>query len=121
MEIFIRYQVMDQRNPAQPIVATMLLREDQGNFMVDGQLVSGSVSNGNVTVSGTTEADGTFTDPFVGACATGPFTAATFNQDLFLSTNHTLGVRGNHWALSGRFGCGNMNNGNDVSVTVNCP
>jgi hypothetical protein len=121
MLIFIRYQVMDQANPAQPIVATLPLREDLVNFLADGQSVPGDVNNGLVTISGTTESDGKFTDPYVGGCSEGAFTLASFDQDLFTSTNHTLDVRGNHWVLTGRSGCGQMQNGNDVTVTVNCP
>jgi hypothetical protein len=122
MQIFIRYQLMDQANPAQAIVATLPLREDLINFMLDGQPYPGDVDNGPVTPSGTTEADGTFTDIPVGACSPDPFTSATFEQDLFMSTNHTLNVRINNWALTGRSGCGNMNNGGlGVSVSVNCP
>jgi len=122
MQIFIRYQVMDQANPAQAIVATQPLREDLINFMLDGEPFPGDVDNGLVTTSGTTEADGTFTDTPVGACSPDPFTSATFDQDLFMSTDHTLDVRSNHWALTGRFGCGNINNGGfGVSVSVNCP
>lgn len=121
MQIFIRYQVMDQENPAQPIVATLPLRESLLNFMADGQSAGADVINALLNSAGATDSDGTFTDPFIGGCSPDPFNVATFDQELFMSTNQTLDVRSNHYSLTGRFGCGNMMNGNDVSVAVACP
>ena len=111
---------MDQADPAMPIVATIALRENQLNFMVDGQRAANDINNVPVTASGTTESDGTFTDEPLGGCATGPFNLSTFTQELFMSTNLTLLVRTNGWRFSGRFGCGNMTNGGDVNVSVPC-
>lgn len=124
MMLAINYQVLDQRTPnPQPISATMSLRENLKNFVVDGQPQSGTVTGGFVTPSGNTNSDGTFTDDPVGACAQGAFTNATFTQELYLplSSQFSPTVRTNNFSLTGKQGCGTMGNGADISVTVTCP
>jgi hypothetical protein len=117
-----RYQVLDQRTPGQPIAATMPLREDLTNFVVDGQS-QGQALGQFVTASGNTDADGTFVDDPVGACATGPFTTATFTQRLYtpLSSQVSPTVRTNNFSLSGKAGCGSMTNNADIALNVTCP
>lgn len=121
--VSVRYQVLDQASPANPISATLPLREDLINFMVDGQSAAPDLRNTLVTASGTTESDGTFTDQPVGGCATGPFSTGSFEQTLFLPLSASVSptVRVNNWAFSGRHSCGTMSNGVDVTVTVQCP
>lgn len=123
MKISVKYQVLDQRSPAQAISATMPLRENLTNFVVDGQPQSGTVLGGFVTPSGNTNADGTFIDNPVGACATGAFTTATFTQGLYtpLSSQVSPTVRTNNFSQTGKQGCGSVGNGADISVTVTCP
>jgi len=119
MRLAVNYQVLDQQSPAQPISATMPLREDLTNFVVDGQPQNGLLG-GFVTPSGNTNSDGTFTDDPIGACATGTFTAATFIQRLYVPLSSQFTVRTNKYSLTGKQGCGNMGNGSDISVTVPC-
>jgi hypothetical protein len=125
MELAVRYQVMDQQNPLSPIVATMTLRENLLKRKVDGQDAAPDQIDVPVTASGTTDSNGAFKDDGVGACGTGAFGTATFTQELIIvSSNGTrYKVRTNLWALTGKSGCGNMNNSflGDINVTVNCP
>jgi hypothetical protein len=53
MFISVKYQVMDQQNPAKPIKATLPLREDLTNFKTDSQSSGADRKNVNVTSSGT--------------------------------------------------------------------
>jgi hypothetical protein len=119
MKLALRYQVLDQQATA--IVATMPLREDLLNLVVDGQ-GQGSATNLFVTPSGSTDPDGTFVDDPVGACATGPFTSATFTQRLYipLSTQVSPTVKTNNYSQTGKQGCGSSTNGGDISVSVPC-
>jgi hypothetical protein len=125
MELAVRYQVMDQQNPPSPIVGTMILRENLLQRKVDGQDAAPDQIDVPVTASGTTESNGTFKDDGVGACGAGLFGTATFTQELIIvsATGTRSKVRTNLWALTGKNGCGNMNNGffGDINVTVNCP
>ena len=125
MELAVRYQVMDQQNPPSPIVATMTLRENLLKRKVDGQDAAPDQIDVPVTTSGTTDSNGTFKDDGVGACGTGAFGTATFTQELIIvsSNGARYKVRTNLWALTGKSGCGNMNNSflGDINVTVNCP
>ena len=123
MQSRIKYQVLDQASPPQPIKNTMTLRENLREKKVDGQTAAQDQFDVPVTASGTTEADGTFVDNGVGACATGPFTVGLMTQDLFIKVSDTVKptVRTNGWAFSGKNGCGTMQNGVDVAVTVSCP
>jgi hypothetical protein len=120
MIVRLSYQVMDQQNPAQPIQATMPLRESLINFMADGSPAGGDNVNTLVNPSGATESDGTFVDDPVGGCATGSFNQASFTQKLYMSTDLTLLVRTNDWRFTGRSGCGSITNSSDVSVSVPC-
>lgn len=128
MELAVRYQVMDQQNPPSPIVAAMTVRENLLMLKVDGQTAAPDQNDVPVTPSGTTESSGAFKDDGVGACGMGAFGTATFTQELIIvsSTGTRYKVRTNLWALTGKNGCGNMNNGffGDINVTVagaNCP
>jgi hypothetical protein len=119
--VSISYQVLDQSGAA--INFGMPLRENLVNFTVDGQSAAPDVNNGLVTASGLTETNGTFLDQPVGGCADGRFNTGSFTQELFTPLNSSVQptVRINDWVFSGRSGCGNLTNGNDVSVTTTCP
>jgi hypothetical protein len=123
MRLAVKYQILDQQNPAQAISATLPLRENLTNFVANGQPQTGMVKGGFVTASGTTNSDGTFTDDPVGACAQGPFTTTTFTQELFLpiSSQVSLTVRTNNYSLNGKKGCGTMGNGTGGDISVNVP
>lgn len=128
MELAVRYQVMDQQNPPSAIVAPMTLRENLLKRKVDGQTAAPDQNDVPVTALGTTDPNGTFIDEGVGACGTGAFGTATFTQELIIvsATGTRYKVRTNLWALTGKNGCGNMNNSffGDINVTVtgpNCP
>ncbi len=118
----VLYQVLDQESTPTAITSTLPLRENLTNFLYDGQ--SGGADNNNtyVTSSGNTEANGQFTDEPVGICGTQTFNVGSFTQTLFtpISNDVSPTIRVNSWTTSGRNGCGNMTNGNDVTVTVSC-
>ena len=122
MKLAVAYQVLDQQASPKAISATMPVREDLTNFVVDGQPIDETVLNGFVTPSGNTNADGTFTDDPIGACAQAPFTNATFTQRLFVPLSSQLSptVRTNNYSQTGEQGCGSMGNGADVNVSVQC-
>jgi hypothetical protein len=119
----IRYQVLDQATPAQPIATTMRIKENLVNAVVDGQSGGSDNLDTEVTPSGYTQSDGTFIDAPVGVTHVMPFNLATYTQELFivLSATQRPTVRINDWRVSGKQGCGRMFNGVDVDVSVSCP
>jgi IPT/TIG domain len=123
MKAAVRYQILDQRSPAQAIFATMQLRENLVDFVVDDQPQANTISGGFVTPSGTTNSDGTFLDDPLGACGQGPFSTATFTQTLFvlLSPQISPVIRTSNFSETGKIGCGSFGNGTDISITVGCP
>jgi hypothetical protein len=121
MQLRIKYQVLDQDSPRQPVREMIEVRENLRNFIVDGQ-AQGSLLDVPVTQTGRTEADGTFVDNGVGAASAAPFTQVTFTQEIFIRLSDTQKpiIRTNSFSHTGRFGCGSATNGNDITVNVPC-
>jgi hypothetical protein len=121
MKLVVRYQVLDQQSPGRPIVATMPVREDLLNILVDGQPTPGDIDR-PVTASGATDSDGTFIDDPVGGCNKVAFHALTFMQRLFvpLAAQIRPTVRTNNFSQTGDLGCGSSTNGADIKVTIPC-
>lgn len=118
----LRAQVLDQQG--QSIVATLPLRENLKDFTVDGNPnVFPDAPNTLVTASGTTEADGKFTDEPVGVQANFEFFSATYTQEVFIPFSSTVKpvIRTNDFITSGAAGCGSITNNVDIAVVVECP
>lgn len=118
----LRAQVLDQQG--QSIIATLPLRENLKNPTKDGSPTGQPDALGVfVTSSGTTEADGKFTDEPVGAQDPNQFFSATFTQEVFIPFSSTVRpiIRTNEFVLSGIAGCGSITNNVDVAVVVECP
>lgn len=125
MELSIFYQIMDQDSPAQAINATLPVRENLINLIVNGISNSDFTKiNVPVTASGNSTSSGQILDDPVGVSSNGPFTQATFTQQIFIPLSDTVKpiVRTNNFTLTGKSGCGQMSNGTngDISVNVNC-
>jgi hypothetical protein len=119
MKLRIRYQVLDQQS--KPIVATMPIREDLINVVVDGQPQQGRTDL-QVTPSDMTDSDGTFIDDPVGGCDAMPFGNLTFTQRLFVPFTIQVSptVRTNNFSQTGKKGCGSSTNSADINVSVAC-
>lgn len=120
--ISVRYQVLDQDSTPKDIDAAVPIKENLLDFMTNGQPSAQDVLNTSVVTGDMTQNDGTFTDQPIGACAASPFVTSSFTQELFTPISNDIKpiVKTNNWVFTGRYGCGNMTNGNDISVSVPC-
>lgn len=113
IKIDIKYQVLDQQSPAQPINSSSMIPHEKGTFFsgtpYDSDIgpVSGYPTSGKYTAS-----DGTFHDVPLGVCGTGVFgpLTATQNITIVVGTN-SYPVRSQTWTASGTSaGHGNIKN-----------
>lgn len=116
----IKYQVLDQQTPPQPIPASNMTPHEQGTHF-DGSPLNSNIGpkSGYPTSSATTAADGTFHDVPFGACANTTFSSlsATQNITMILGTT-SYAVRSQNWTVTGTTaGHGTIQNGIDVSAS----
>jgi len=126
----IHYQVLDQRNPAQPVKSNaMEPQEEVTNLVINGQSQPDPAPNwtdiGPTTYPGTsrfTDANGQFWDAPLGVCADGPVTE-TAKQDMSVLKAGkrypaTGALRTNNWTMtSSSAGHGSITNGSDLTMS----
>lgn len=127
IKVDIKYQVLDQNSPGQPIQSSNMTPHEQGT------LFSGTPYNNNIgpvsgypTSSATTASDGTYHDVPFGACANGTFSSVTATQNITMIVGTaSYGVRSQNWTVTGTtLGHGTIRNsitspgsGSDVSAS----
>ncbi len=123
IRVDIKYQVLDQQIPPQPIRASNMTPHEQGIFFGGGAFNSNIGPVPGYPTSGlTTAADGTFHDVPFGTCAQFTFSnTATQNITMILGTT-PYSVRSQTWTASGTTtgtttGHGTISNGIDVSAS----
>lgn len=102
IRVDIKYQVLDQQNPAQPILSSNMTPHEQGtNF--GGDLYDSNIGpvTGYPTSSATTAADGTFHDVPFGVCFQNSFTATATQNITMIVGATSYPVRSQNWTVSG--------------------
>jgi hypothetical protein len=122
----IKYRVLDQQNPAQPIQSSNMTPHEQGTLF-DGTPYDKNIGpvTGYPTSGATTASDGTFHDVPFGVCFQNAFTAnATQNVTMVVGIT-SYPVRSQNWTVTGTTpGHGTIQNsitspgtGSDVSAS----
>ena len=127
IKVDIKYQVLDQQTPPQPIRSSNMTPHEKGT------LFSGAPYDNNIgpvsgypTSSATTASDGTFYDVPLGVCASGTFSSLTATQNItMIIGSNSYAVRSQNWTATGTtLGHGTIQNsitsprtGSDVSAS----
>jgi hypothetical protein len=127
IKVDVKYQVLDQQSPAQPIQSSNMTPHENGiNFGGSSYDSNIGPKSGYPTSSATTASDGTFHDVPFGGCANFTFSSLTATQNItmIVGTN-SYPVRSQTWTLTGTtLGHGTIKNsitspgsGSDVSAS----
>jgi hypothetical protein len=123
----IKYQVLDQQNPAQPIQSSNMTPHESGtNFTGDAYDGNIGPKPGYPTSSANTASDGTFHDVPLGVCTQFAFPSLTATQNVTMIIGTApYAVRSQTWTVTGTTaGHGTIQNsitspgtGSDVSAS----
>jgi len=127
IKVDIKYQVLDQQSPAQPIQSSNMTPHEKGTHF-DGSSYDNNIGpvSGYPTSSATTASDGTFHDVPLGVCLSSTFSSLTATQNITMIVgSDSYAVRSQNWTATGTTaGHGTIKNsitspgtGSDVSAS----